>query len=192
MSGMRTFLALPVLALPLAALAAPAAADDFCGDFWFTRNLLMDRAGHCFGSPLGRALFDNEGCTEGAAPGPEAAARIARIQAAEKRNACKVDVSAETLGLDDADIRRRLTDLPLRDEIESSCIGWEGAVTPLLAGRRPQEAAVGRISPGDHVLYQHVPEEGWVYVTARDRKGALISGGWMKETLPAPCRDFAG
>ena len=43
------------LALLCALLASPAAASDVCDDLWFTRNLIMDRAGYCFGSVLGRA-----------------------------------------------------------------------------------------------------------------------------------------
>jgi len=51
------------LALLLAALAAPAAALEICDELWFTRNLIYDRAGYCFSSPLGRAVFDNSDCT---------------------------------------------------------------------------------------------------------------------------------
>ena len=42
-------------------VAGPAAADERCHDLWFARNAIMDRAGYCFGSVLGQAVFDNEG-----------------------------------------------------------------------------------------------------------------------------------
>ena len=51
------------LTLLLFLIASPAAASDVCHDLWFTRNLIMDRAGYCFGSMLGKATFDNSDCT---------------------------------------------------------------------------------------------------------------------------------
>ena len=40
-------------------------ALEICDDLWLTRNLIFDRAGYCFGSVLGKSVFDNEGCTPG-------------------------------------------------------------------------------------------------------------------------------
>lgn len=50
------------LVAALSLFAAPVLASDTCHDLWFTRNAIIDRAGYCFGSPLGQAIFDNTGC----------------------------------------------------------------------------------------------------------------------------------
>jgi len=44
-----------LIALICTLLAAPVQALDYCDELWFTRNLAFDRAGYCFGSPLGKA-----------------------------------------------------------------------------------------------------------------------------------------
>ena len=113
-----------ILASILIALPLPALADDICHDLWFTRNLIMDRAGYCFGSILGKSTFDNGDCTgKSVALGTAATEMVARIQASEKELACKVDTGQPVLDLEDADFRRTLTDLPLRSPFESACIG---------------------------------------------------------------------
>lgn len=75
-------------------------ALEICDDLWFTRNLVYDRAGQCFGSTLGKAVFDNEGCTEGGATlTPVAQKLVARVREIEATQDCDVDTSQDFLAV---------------------------------------------------------------------------------------------
>lgn len=178
----------------LCLVAAPAAASDICHDLWFTRNLIMDRAGYCFGSALGQAVFDNSGCVgKSVALDSRSARLVGQIQTLEAGQGCRVDTKRGFLDLDDRLIRQRLWDLPIRDEFESACLGWLGPVTPLLAGHDQSALAVGRIQPGDYISYEHVPVGVWTYVTARTPDWQIKSGGWLNTAAVAEnCVDYAG
>lgn len=182
--------------LVAAALAGPSAADEVCGDLWFTRNLVMDRAGYCFGTTLGRAVFDNGDCTGSTVSlGAGEQRLIARILDAEARNGCAVDTAQETLGIgfDDLAVRRLLRDQPLRAVTESTCIGWQGEPEPLRAGHDPAAPVLGRIEAGDFVLFRHRPVDGWSYVTVTDQEFRTRAGGWLDDPAGAPpCWEFAG
>lgn len=185
---------LVILLCLLAAPAAPAAANDFCDENWFTRNLLFDRAGHCFGSPLGQAVFDNSDCIAADVTlSAEAQAVVDAIKRREARVGCDVDTSRIALDLDDIEIRRKLTVLPIIDEFAMGCIGWREAQTPLHAGPDAGSMVIGRIEPGDSVNVFHVEREGWTYVTARDAEWRLKSGGWLGMELgEQSCEQWAG
>lgn len=184
------------LVFVLAVLAAPAFGNESagCQDIWFTRNLVMDRAGYCFGSSLGQALFDNAGCT-GSEVAIDAASKrlVDEIRALEAEHGCAVNTSRTTLDIDDIEIRRRLVDLPIFDEFEGGCLGWTGPPTPLYAGHNRGSAVLGRIDPGDYVSLAHVGVDGGTYVTTYVPVwGALRSGGWLMYDGKLPCADFAG
>jgi hypothetical protein len=175
-------------------LAGPAAAQGWCDDLWFTRNLVMDRAGYCFGTPLGQAVFDNADCTgQRVALSPDESRLVNRILEVEERAACRVDTLRSAIDLEDAAIRRRLTDLPVRDQTESACIGWQGPDTPVLAGHDAAADVIARIEPGDVVLYQHIPEGGWSYVTIATQDFQTKGGGWLDGSRTEPqCFEIAG
>jgi len=178
----------------LAMAATPAVADDYCHDLWFTRNAIMDRAGYCFGSVLGQRAFDNGDCIGKTVTLSDAdAAKVARIQAQEARGSCRVDTSQTTLYLSDLAIRRRLIDLPVRDDLESACIGWLGERLPLRAGHRQNAQVVGQIQPGDTISYSHLPEGGWTYVTTSTGDWQIKSAGWLHfAAIEERCRQIAG
>jgi len=173
---------------------AGMASAEWCHDFWFTRNLVMDRAGYCFGSVLGQSAFDNSDCTGKQVSLSSGSARlVAEIQALEAYHGCRVNTSQPVLYLDDAAIRRVLYDLPIRDEFESACIGWLGSVTPLFAGHSNGSPVIGTIGAGDNVNYSHVPVGSWTYVTISGADWVIKGGGWLDlSTGEAPCRDYAG
>ncbi len=184
-------LLLPFLLL----LAGPALALDGCEDVWFTRNLIFDRAGYCFGSPLGQALFDNGDCTgKDVTLAPAAKRVVDQILAIEAQFGCKVDTSRTWLDMDDMAFRRVLIDLPIRDEFESGCLGWTGATVPLFAGVSPGAPAIGRIEPGDWISFAFVPQGNAAYVTIHGANwGALKSAGWLLvPTNEASCQQWAG
>lgn len=182
------------LLIILAFASQPAWADDICHDWWFTRNAIMDRAGYCFGSALGKAVFDNSDCTGKTVQlTRKTIAFVNRIKAEEARFGCKVNTAQPVLDLDDLETRRRLTDFPLRDEFESACLGWLGAAVPLYASYRPGAAQIGRLMPGDYVSFAFWPEGDWAYLTIHAPDWTLKSGGWSDVGFPEDsCRGFAG
>lgn len=184
---------------PLLFLAAPAQAADGCEDIWFTRNLIMDRAGYCFGSPLGQAMFDNSDCVgKQVQPDPYFQPVIDEILRLEKTHSCRVDTSRTWLDIDDIAYRKALTDLPVRDEFEGGCLGWTGPLTPLYKGHHEPFEQLGQITPGDYVSYAYYSahganQAGWAYVTTHPPGwGTLKSAGWLYWQGEPPCADYAG
>ncbi|MBY4893745.1 YARHG domain-containing protein [Rhodobacteraceae bacterium N5(2021)] len=86
--------------LALAVVASPVSAQNsaFCQELWLSRNTIMDRAGQCFGTPLGQAVFDNSDCMEGDIRLTPLDAEIVRMaREAEARARCRVDIGANHL-----------------------------------------------------------------------------------------------
>lgn len=185
-----------ILMLLLSVFAGGAAASEGCDDVWFTRNLIFDRAGYCFGSNLGQAVFDNSDCIGTSVTiAPDQKRIVDEIRALEAQHGCQVDTSRAGLNLIDMAIRRQLRDLPIRDEFESGCLGWLGPVVPLRAGHDGAAAVIGRVEPGDYVSYSHIGTTGWSYVTTHTTNwGTLKSGGWMDQSgvSDASCAQWAG
>lgn len=183
------------LGLVMSSLSAvPLWASDACDDLWFTRNAIMDRAGYCFGSSLGKAIFDNTGCTgKSVALDEQAKQAVRQVQRLEKRIGCQVNTSGQSLDLEDLHIRRQLWHLPLLDELESACLGWLGPATPLSAGHSSTAPQVGLISPGDTIVYTHIPVGSWSYVTTHDANWRYKSAGWLDlSRVTEHCRQIAG
>ncbi|WP_424978421.1 DUF4453 domain-containing protein [Leisingera sp. S232] len=175
-------------------LAAPALAGDACHDLWFTRNAVIDRAGYCFGSPLGQAVFDNGDCTgKSVALPPQDQRLVSKVKQMEARFGCRVNNKQTRLDLDDLFLRYQLRNLPIRDEFESACLGWLGPVIGLRAGHSSDAPLVGQIDPGDYVKYAHIPVGNWTYVTTSGSDWQITSGGWLDTSLfQEQCRDIAG
>ena len=178
------------LALALAALAGPAHALG-CDDFWFHRNLVADRAGYCFSSPLGRTIFDNTDCTTTTPQlDPASADLIARIRALEAEWGCAVDTARTTVQVNRPDLYARLIDIPMPSPYESACVGWRGGPVPLRAGRSLTAPVLGHAEPGDSIGYSHEDAGGWSFVETGD--GGPI--GWVPAgTFDDPgCEMYAG
>ncbi|WP_116131741.1 DUF4453 domain-containing protein [Tropicimonas sp. IMCC34043] len=195
---MRRFkLALPVV---LSFLAAPAVAEVWeygeaeCNELWFTRNLIMDRAGYCFGSALGQALFDNRDCRgKDVQLSAAQSAQVRKIQALETQIGCKVNTSRRSLDLPFMAELRRLRDMPLPADGGWACIGWQGAAVPLYDGYSAGAQVVGQIRPGDWVGYGYIGDGGRTVVMVR-RGGERGNGmlGWMDDSVRASCAEEAG
>lgn len=181
-----------ILALTLA--APPALADRFCDDLWFSRNLEFDRAGFCFSSPLGKAMFDNTGCTgKDVTLDARAQNAVAMLLAQEKAWNCDVDTDATTLEIGGLDSRRAILDPPIADGDESACIGWLGERQPLMVARDDRSAVNGFIEQGDMVLFQYLPVEEWEFaVIYRDDK--IVTTGWGRFDIGSGkyCEQIAG
>ncbi|MBK0327074.1 DUF4453 domain-containing protein [Rhodobacteraceae bacterium F11138] len=189
----------PLLLLLFLCLASPAVAATGCEDAWFTRNQIMDRAGYCFSTPLGRAMFDNSDCVgTQVRPDPYYQPVIDEILKREAQHNCRVDTGRQWLDLEDVQFRRALSDFPIKDEFEGGCLGWTGAQTPLYAGYREPFRAIGQITQGDYVHFGHnavhgAGEAGWAYVTIHQPAwGAFKSAGWLYWPGERPCADYAG
>ena len=180
-----------VLALFL--LTGPALATEPCHDLWFTRNLIFDRAGYCFGSVLGQTVFDNADCiTKEPALSVVEKATVARIRETEDWIGCRVDTGATRLDVDALDVRRTLDTLPVLDRFESACIGWRGSAVPLFSGVMAGARIVGQISTGDTISFAHEYVEPFNFVTVH-RDGQLVALGWTNvATDEATCTQMAG
>lgn len=161
-----------------------------CEDAWYLRNLAFDRAGYCFGSTLGKAVFDNGDCTT---KSPTLSAWDQRMVDDTKRYkadmGCKIDTGATRLEssligkLDDVDL------LPTLAPYESMCIGFSGPDLPTrsdlgIATSYP----TGDVVAGDTVRFRFESADGWEFVETDLAAGWIPSGA----ITPASCRQFAG
>lgn len=190
----RLFLSLALLTAP----AAASAADIFCEYPWFVRNLIFDRAGYCFSSPLGQALFDNADCTgTDITLSPRDAAAVAHIRELEAREMCQIDTSAGRLDHQDAfQHLHRMTVLPIPVEHESGCSGYLGPERLVMPAPSPLASPVqGVLTQGTDILFGHLAEGTWEFVGIYPEgwSGEPTLYGWVDfgGTFPA-CQQYAG
>ena len=161
-------------------MASPTFANG-CDDLWFTRNLLFDRAGYCFGSPLGQAVFNNADCvSSNIVLNPQAKQFADYLRGLEAQHQCRVDTSRRSLALDDLHIRRQLYHLPVAVEFGSGCLNWLMGPTPLYAAPDASTPIIGQIQPSNNVYFFHEAVGSWTYVTVNlGGTDTLVSGGWL-------------
>lgn len=197
MSFRRTCLA------ALLTLASPTGADVWsygeaeCNQLWFMRNLIMDRAGYCFGTVLGQALYDNGDCLgKEVALAPAQSRQVAGIQALERQIGCKVDTGRATLDLPHMESYRRLADMPLPDNGGSACLSWTGPSVPLLSGYGGGARQLATLEPGDSLGFGSIPEGRWVAVRlGKGGMGGATVLGWLDTgplDLERSCAAWAG
>lgn len=187
--------------LGLVFLAGPVSADVWdsaeptCNWLWFTRNLIMDRAGYCFGSPLGKAFFDNSDCrgTEVQLSTRESH-QVKKMVALERELGCKVNTQAR-----DLDVHylvhpyKKLRDLPLPSGGETACLSWRGAAVPIFDGYTSGSKRIGEIRPGDWLGFSSESEGNWSAVTVSRGNNGIF--GWFdhsKYDTQKGCTDWAG
>ena len=166
---------------------------EICDDLWLTRNLIFDRAGYCFGSVLGKSIFDNEGCTAGVPVLEDAdQALVDRLREMEAEWECDVDTSQDFLAVPSLGLRVGLVDLPIATGFESSCLGWKGGRLPLRTERHEDGILTGAARDGDDLSFQFEDVDGWSFV-AVSQNGIPAGGGWAKiELNQANCTALAG
>jgi len=173
--------------------SSPVAALEICDDLWFTRNLVFDRAGYCFGSELGKAVFGNEGCVKGPLELDDASVKlVARLRGLEKDWNCKVDTSQSFLAVHAIEQRKALVDLPMPTGGESGCLGWLGERIVLRAERKDTGAVVGAVRIADTLLFQFEDVDGWSFVEVL-QNDIPAGQGWAKlEISNKTCAGLAG
>ena len=175
-----------ITAALLAAVATPALAYDLCDDLWFSRNQLYDRAGYCFSTALGQAVFDNEDCIgKEVTLEPGADALIAHIKWMEAEFDCDVDTTASTLDIPNLALRFRLEQVVAKSEFASGCLDWQGEPLPLRAGPRPEAEVISVVMPGQDIVWEYDttgPPADWGFVTIyfEDQQIGL---GWLVQEL---------
>jgi len=187
------------LALALLLLPAQAIADDiFCEQPWFLRNLIFDRAGYCFSSPLGQAVFDNSDCTgTDVTLSPRDEAAVAHIRQLEEWSRCEIDALATRLEhMAMLEHFRRYALLPIPVEGESGCIGYRGPRLPLLTAPGAYDGPIlGELVPNADIHFGFLNEGTWDFVTVYPEgwSGGPGWSGWVDLGSGMPdCRQFAG
>ena len=172
---------------------SPVAALEICDDLWFTRNLIFHRVDYCFGSALGRSVFDNTVCTTKSPVLSRAdSALVAKIRSLEVEWECRLDTSRRRLNVPDLDFRKSLYDLPVATGYESGCIGWRGEPFKLRSARHPVAPETATGWPGDNLLYQFESVGDWEYVGLY-RNGGPAGAGWVRMPLEhVTCDNYAG
>ncbi len=182
-----------VLLLTALLVSSPALAYDVCGAYWMDRNAIFDNAGYCFGSKLGKAMFDNKGCTTKSPKLTKAQqAEVAAIRKAEKKWQCKIDSSKSELPYSETGWHKLYDTIPERDDSESSCMGWKGPQLQLLAGTDRSSKVMATLKPGDQVNDYNLPKGDWSFV-AIFRNDRFAGMGWaVVPDWSKNCTDIAG
>ena len=164
----------------MASISGPALALNVCDDLWFTRNLIFDRAGYCFSSELGKAVFDNTDCVEGEVElSSKAEVLVKLIRSYEDSLQCRVDDARTNLDVPEIPTRMLLEDLPIATVYESACVGWLGDSLELRAARNDQAEVIGTAERGDALAFQFQDEGAWSFIEVLGPDG-LLGMGWAK------------
>jgi hypothetical protein len=167
-----------LLLLLLALLPAPAAAQAYCEELWFTRNLLFDRAGHCFSTALGQAVFDNADCRGKVVLQGAEADTMRRLLGLERAAGCRVDTRRGWVEVAHIGLRRQMGDLPIPLRDSRGCT-WSGEVLPLRLARDAGAVVSAAARPGDRLTFSFEDAGGWRYAELR-REGRVIGAGWTE------------
>lgn len=163
--------------------ALPVAADPICEELWLVRNMVFSRAGYCFQSQLGQAVFDNSVCAAEVNLSPEDEEVVAAVQEMEGYNDCAINTATSVIPPTMAEllpVYRLLHRLPVRADGESACIGYRGPARSLRTAPESDAGIVGILPTGSTIGYLHHPVNDWNYVVIYDGpSGALLTQGWL-------------
>ena len=161
-----------------------------CEEMWFVRNLIFDRAGYCFNSPLGQAVFDNSDCQTGVQIElePIDAEVVAMIRSNEAAEGCSINTNQTNLEFSYFNsFYQKFEQLPVPDFLESSCIGYNGAAIPVYSSPNGNALAIGFINAGDNIEFDwDDPIAGWSFVASNR------TAGWISDDITYKCEMIAG
>ncbi|MEJ6392762.1 DUF4453 domain-containing protein [Gymnodinialimonas sp. 2305UL16-5] len=181
-------------------LATPVVAqnDLWCQELWLSRNTVLERAGFCFQTPLGQAVFDDFGCIPGPPSLSTTDAEIVQILLGmEEESGCAVDTSATAIDERLHPLAERLTELstvPIDGYTEHGCGGYLGPARDLHAGVSNEAVVIGRLEPGQNFSFAHAAmPSGWEYITVT-QDGHRVAHGWVQniEISDVTCEFIAG
>ena len=181
------------------ALPANAQTSAFCQEVWLSRSTILDRAGQCFGTPLGQAVFDNSNCIgEEVRLNPLDADQVRVAQEIEAWAECEVDTNIDHLLPNVLPFHARLRDLftvPVRNSGEVECTGYLGQPLSLHTGTSTSMTEIGTAQPSQTLVLSHQPVRGgWQYLEVLDTSGADIAHGWaqgLPEDLETVCASIS-
>jgi len=170
--------------LCLAGVPAYADIEDPCNDLWFSRNAMLDQAGYCFSSPLGKAIFDNSDCTTKQPKlTAQVKAQIALIKKYESDDQsmygrCDIDNQQRKLYVPDVKLRKQLEFQPATDGGIMACLGYLGRDAKVYAAPSKNARPMGKITKGDVLSLGHVDWREWTFLTVtRGKKTTTL--GWV-------------
>jgi len=188
-------------ALLFTLFAAPALAQDVvsydaCDELWFMRNQIYANAGYCFSTPLGKAMFNNTGCTgKDVTLSSFEQALVDEYRALERSAGCAVDTS-QTTPLAVPNLEERRAEPWLGAEYSySMCIGYTGAPFPIFADPDPAATRLGEVAAGDNlsvIVQTDGPGGAWFYYYVMDESELRLQG-WADRDLDwSLCESNAG
>ncbi|MEM9786899.1 MAG: DUF4453 domain-containing protein [Pseudomonadota bacterium] len=180
-----------------------ANTQTLCDELWFARNAMLNDAGYCFTTPLGRSLFDNTDCTtRQPVVDRSVSEQISIIQNLERdppfaieEQRCRVDTSQQTLDqVPYIDLRRQVAFQPATDGSSGGCIGYQGRPFPLFAAPDSAAAILGTVEQGFSFSLSHLPWGEWnfAFVWRGDIAGDPWRLGWYRADIGTNCAIFAG
>ncbi|MGL1920831.1 MAG: YARHG domain-containing protein [Hyphomicrobiales bacterium] len=185
-----------IVLLQLSLLLTPAFAEDACDDLWYSRNFYFDQAGYCFGSKLGKAVFDNSNCkSKNVALTKSTKRRISQMKEIEKEFDCEINTEkARPLNIPQLKSRELLVEQPISQGLESGCYGYTGVKQiPLYSARSKNSKIIGYIENGDDIDSSHdeVDNSDWWFAGVSTKSGKS-SVGWTKASVFDQCKVMAG
>ncbi|MDX8354088.1 DUF4453 domain-containing protein [Cognatiyoonia sp. IB215182] len=188
-----------MLFLPTAVMAE---ANQACEELWFARNAMLNDAGYCFSTPLGRNLFDNTDCTtRQPVVDRDISEQITLIQKLERdppfslpQARCRIDTSQPNLEeVPYIGMRLRVAFQPATDGTAGGCIGYTGDSFLLFEAPDSNSAVLGRVEPGNSFSLSHLPWGDWNFaiVWGSDIVGEPVTLGWYRMDIGENCMLFA-
>ena len=191
-----TYVCFAIIMLHITLWAQSAFAEDVCDDLWYSRNFHFDQAGYCFGSKLGKSVFDNANCkSKNVNLSKMLNHRINLMKKIETEWECKINTSQiRVLNIPHFNLRKNLDLQPISQGFESSCFGYTSEQqVPLYAAMSENSKILGYVRLGDDVIDAHeeVIDSTWWFATSISKAGHTIIG-WTNAIIFGQCEAMAG
>jgi hypothetical protein len=157
---------LSIFAVVIMLIGNTGFANTTCDDLWLARNTIFDLNGYCFGSTLGKSIFDNNECTTvDPKLTPELETRIQKLWQRAKKLSCDTDQGRTSISIYNIEQRKVLLHQPIASETESACIGYKGLPFYLYDSPDANAVKIGTIEQGDDIGWFHDDENTWSLMT---------------------------
>jgi hypothetical protein len=171
-----------------------AVASTACDDLWLSRNVIYDLHGYCFGSTLGKTVFDNTDCTtvEPALP-EELVLRVQNLWSKAKELECKADQGRTKILAYNIAVRKTIMHQPIATLDESACIGYQATSFDLFDAPNEGATKLGTVDQGDDIGWFHEDEGDWSFLTLLKKADSSTPlSGWSRKPEVPKCDAFAG